>query len=397
MNPWIDLMAPEVRADPYPAYASLRRTGPCQVAPGGMWAISRHADVLAVLRDSRRFSSAGLAMSFRPPWLGRNPVADSLVMKDPPDHTRLRAVIAHAFAPPALARLEPRIRAMADELATAALQRGEFDFVAEFSSLLPVRVLGLLLGLDESLIARLQRWADDLLAIPAGQPTPERREQIRAGLAEMEQCFDALLTARRAAPGEDLTSDLVRAEQAGHIERHESMSFLFAMVPAGVETTVHLLGNAMVVLARHAHVCARVLADPGLLPALIEEVLRLEPPAHSSLRLATEDAELSGVQIPRHAVLVVLLAAALRDEDRFDHADEPLLDRDRTSHLPFGHGVHYCLGHLLARLEARLGLEALFSRIRGFDLHEPEVQWTQSLIARGPVSLSVRLRPRASR
>jgi cytochrome P450 len=397
MNPWIDLMAPEVRANPYPVYASLRRTGPCQVAPGGMWAISRHADVIAVLRDPRRFSSAGLAMSFQPPWLGRNPVADSLVMKDPPEHTRLRAVLAHAFAPPALGRLEPQIRVMAGELATGAMQRRDIDFVAEFSSLLPVRVLGLLLGLDESLTARLQRWADDLLAIPAGQPTPERRAQIRASLDEMEQCFDELLAARRATPGEDLISDLVRAEQAGHIEHHESMSFLFALIPAGVETTVHLLGNAMVVLARHAHVCAQVLADPGLLPALIEEVLRLEPPGHSSLRLATEDVELSGVRIPRHAVLVVLLAAALRDEDRFAHADEPVLDRDRASHLPFGHGVHYCLGHLLARLEARLGLEALFSRIRGFHLREPEVQWTQSLIARGPVSLPVRLEPRASR
>jgi cytochrome P450 len=281
-----------------------------------------------------------------------------------------------------------------------ALQRLDIDFVSEFSSLLPVRVLGLLLGLDESLTARLQRWADDLLAIPADQPTPPRREQIRASLDEMELCFEELLAARRAAPGEDLISDLVRAEQAGQIERHESLSFLFALIPAGVETTVHLLGNAMVVLARHTHVCARVLADPGLLPALIEEVLRLEPPAHSSLRLVTEDAEdteIGGVRIPRHAVLVVLLAAALRDEERFPHPDEPVLDRGRTSPLPFGHGVHYCPGHLLARLEARLGLEALFSRIRGYHLHEPEVTWTQSLIARGPVSLPVRLEPRASR
>jgi cytochrome P450 len=392
----IDLMAPEVRANPYPIYASLRRTGPCQVAPGGMWAISRHVDVITVLRDPRRFSSAGLAMSFQPPWLGRSPIVDSLVMKDPPDHTRLRAVIAHAFAPPALACLEPRIRAMADELATSALERQDIDFVAELSSLLPVRVLGMLFGLNESHTARLQRWADDLLAIPAGQPTPERREQIRASLEEMERCFEELLAARQAAPGEDLISDLVRAEQTGHIDRHESMSFLFALIPAGVETTVHLLGNTMVVLARHPQVCAQVLADPALIPALIEEVLRLEPPGHSSLRLAIEDTALAGVRIPRHAVLVVLLAAALRDEERFHHADQPLLDRDRTSHLPFGHGVHYCLGHLLARLEARLALEALFSRIRGFHLRELEVQWTQSLIARGPVSLPVRLEPRSN-
>lgn len=393
MHPLLDLMAPDVRANPYPLYATLRRRGPCQVAPGGMWAVARHADVVAVLRDPRRFSSAGLAASFVPPWLTRNPVSESLVMKDPPEHARLRDVIAHAFAPPALARLEPRIHAIAEELAAAVAARQDVDFVAEFSMLLPVRVLALLLGLDESLVPSLKRWAGDLLDIPAGQPTPARQDEIRASLIEMERCFEALLAERQAAPAEDLASDLVRAEQDGRITRRESMAFLFAMLPAGVETTVHLLGNTMVVLSRHAEARGRTLADRQQIPALIEEVLRFEPPAHSSLRLATDDTEIAAVPIPRHAVVVVLIAAALRDEDRFPRADEFLPGRDRAGHLPFGHGIHYCLGHLLARLEARLGLEALFSRIRDFDLRDPEPAWSRSLIARGPVSLPVRLQP----
>jgi len=393
MDRLLDLMAPDVRANPYPLYATLRRQGPCQIAPGGMWAVARYPDVVAVLRDPVRFSSTGLAASFVPPWLTRNPVSESLVMKDPPEHARLRDVIAHAFAPPALARLEPRIHALAEDLAAGIVERQDIDFVAEFSMQLPVRVLGMLLGLEEALIPRLKIWAGDLLDIPAGQPTPAREGEIRASLVEMERCFEALLAGRQAAPGEDLASDLVRAEQDGRIDRRESMAFLFALLPAGVETTVHLLGNTMVVLARHAQALARVLADRQLIPALLEEVLRFEPPAHSSLRLVTEETEIAGVRIPRHAVVVVLIAAALRDEDRFPRAGEFLLERDRTSNLPFGHGIHYCLGHLLARLEARLGLEALLSRIDGFDLCEPEPRWSRSLIARGPVSLPMRLQP----
>ena len=386
----LNLMTPEVRANPYPLYAELRRRAVCQVEPGGMWAVSRYDDVVTVLKDARRFSSAGLGQSFRPPWLERNPTADSLVMKDPPDHTRLRAMVSRAFSGAALSRWESNIRAIAEELAESAVRRREVDFVADFALPLPARVLNLFFGLEPAMALRLKHWADDLVSIPASQPSPQRQEEIRHSLQEMERCFSALIEQRRAHPGDDLVSELLRGESLSH---EELLSFLFGLVPAGVETTVYLLANTMVVLSEHPRELERVRENPALIPRLVEEVLRFEPPGQSSLRLTTEDVELSGVTIPRGSVVVALVAAAMRDESRFPQADRFLLERESQSTLAFGHGPHYCLGAMLARMEARLGLEALFSRIRGFSLQRKDLDWSQSIIARGPRSLPLVLEP----
>jgi hypothetical protein len=393
MDSPLHLMSPEVRANPYPLYAELRRTGIRQVEPGGMWAVSRYDDVVAVLKDPRRFSSEGLGQAFLPPWLPRNPVAQSLVMKDPPAHTRLRGRVSRAFGPAALAVLEPRIRAIAEQLAERLVHHeGEVDFMAEFAQRLPVGVLGLLFGLDPTQYPRLKERADDLISLPAGRHSPEEQARIRESLASLERTFDELIESRRAALGDDLVSELIRPDADGSLLSHEELlSFLFSLLPAGIETTVYLLANTMVVLTDHPRERAQVLADRRLIPRVLEEVLRYEPSGHSSLRVVTEDTELSGVRLPRGAMVVVLMAAALRDERQFPQADRFLLDRDRPSHMAFGHGVHYCLGAQLAKLEARLGLEALFSRVRDFSRPARELQWNPSLIARGPLVLPLRL------
>lgn len=392
----MDLMTPDARANPYPLYAELRQSGIRQVEPGGMWAVSRYDDVLAVMKDPRRFSSAGLGQGFLPPWLPRNPVTESLVMKDPPVHTRLRARVSRAFSPPALAVLEPRIRALSHELSEQLIrQEGPVDFMAHFAQRLPVSVLGLIFGLEPAQYPRLKEWADDLVNLPAGRHSLEEQLRVRQSLASLERCFEELLHARRQSPGDDLISELLRPDSEGSTLSHdELMSFLFALLPAGVETTVYLLANTLVVLSEHPEQRARVLADPSLLPRLLDEVLRFEPPGHSSLRLVTEDTEFSGVRMPRGSIVLVLLASALRDERQFPEAERFLMDRERASHLAFGHGIHYCLGALLARLEARLGLEALFSRLQDFSRASPELHWSPSLIARGPLVLPLHLIPR---
>ena len=392
MNSPLNLMAPEVRANPYPLYARLRREPVCQVEPGGMWAVSRYDDVVAVLKDTRRFSSMGLGRSFLPPWLERNPVAHSLVMKDPPEHTRLRGLVSRAFSGTALQRLEARVRAIAEELAEDMVRQREVDVVAAFSLRLPARVLNLFFGLDPALWPRMRRWAEDLLSIPASQPTLERQREIRQSLVEMEECFQGLIASRRAEPGDELVSELLRAEG---LTDDELMSFLFSLLPAGFETTAHLLSNTLLVLTQHPHEAARVLEEPRLISPLIDEVLRYESPAQSSLRVTTEEVEVGGVRLPPGAVVAVLLGSALRDEQRFPEADRFRLDREGSSQLSFGHGIHFCLGALLARMEARLGLEALFSRIRGVRLTQHEVRWSQSIIARGPLALPVVLLSRS--
>jgi cytochrome P450 len=392
----LDLMTPEARANPYPLYAELRRTGIRQVEPGGMWAVSRYDDVVAVMKDPRRFSSAGLGQGFLPPWLPRNPVTESLVMKDPPAHTRLRGRVSRAFGPAALSALEPRIRALSEELAEGLVRHeGPVDFMAHFAQRLPVSVLGLLFGLEPAQYPWLKEWADDLVNLPAGRHSPEEQLRVRESLASLERCFEELIHARRLAPGADLISELLRPDADGSLLSHdELMSFLFALLPAGVETTVYLLANTMAVLSERPEDRARVLSNRSLLPQLLEEVLRFEPPGHSSLRMVTEETQLAGVHLPRGAIVLVLLASALRDEDHFPQADRFLMGRERASHLAFGHGVHYCLGAMLARLEARLGLEALFSRLQDFSRASPELHWSPSLIARGPLALPLQLLPR---
>lgn len=316
-------------------------------------------------------------------------MAQSLVMKDPPSHTRLRGRVSRAFGPAALAVLEPRIRALADQLAEQLVRHeGEVDFMAGFAQRLPVGVLGLLFGLDPAQYPRLEDWADDLISLPAGRHSPEEQARIRESLASLERCFEELLASRRAALGDDLVSELIRPDADGDALSHEELiSFLFSLLPAGIETTVYLMANTLVVLSEHPEERAQVLADRRLIPRVLDEVLRYEPSGHSSLRIVTEDTELSGVRLPRGARVVVLLAAALRDEREFPQADRFLLNRERPSHLAFGHGVHYCLGALLAKLEARLGLEALFSRVRDFSRPAGELPWNPSLIARGPRAL----------
>jgi hypothetical protein len=395
MQRTLDLMTPEVRANPYPLYAELRRTGIRQVEPGGLWAVSRYDDVVAVMKDPRRFSSAGLAQSFLPPWLPRNPITESLVMKDPPVHARLRGRVSRAFAPAAISALEPRIRTLADSLAEQLLRHeGPVDFMAEFALRLPISVLGLILGMEPEQYPLLKQWADDLINLPAGRQSPEEQVRVRESLASLERCVEELIEARRRIPRNDLVSELLGPDADGSVLSHdELMSFLFALLPAGVETTVYLLANTLVVLSERPEERARVLADRSLIPRLIEEVLRYEPPGHSSLRLVTEETEVAGVRLPRGAIVVVLMASALRDEGHFPQADQFLMNRERSSHLAFGHGVHYCLGALLARLEARLGLEALFCRIQNFSRASGELTWSPSLIARGPLALPLHLEP----
>jgi hypothetical protein len=396
MNPTLDLMTPEARANPYPLYAQLRRSGIRQVEPGGMWAVSRYDDVVSVMKDPRRFSSAGLAQGFLPSWLSRNPITESLVMKDPPAHSRLRGRVSRAFGPAALSAMEPRIRALSESLAEQLVRHeGPVDFMEHFALRLPVGVLGMLYGLEPAQYPRLKDWADDLVNLPAGRHSLEEQLRVRESLTSLERCFEELIHARRQSPGDDLISELLRPDTDGSLLSHdELMSFLFALLPAGVETTVYLLANTMVVLSERPEERARVLSNQSLLPSLLEEVLRFEPPGHSSLRMVTEDTELGGARLPRGSIVLVLLASALRDEAHFPQPDHFLLGRERASHLAFGHGIHYCLGALLARLEARLGLEALFSRLQDFSRASAELHWSPSIIARGPLALPLQLSPR---
>jgi len=392
----VNLMSPEVRANPYPFYAELRKNAPVsQVEPGGMWAVTRYDDVVTVCKDATLFSCAGLANTTEQSWLQDNPLGESLIFLDPPQHGRLKTLVTRAFGPAVVTRLEPHMRALAAELTNGLVERRSVDFVEAFSVPMPARVIAPLLGLDQSLHSRFMRWAHDLTSGPATRPDDvERQAQIRATVVEMKAYLGEVLESRRRTATGDLVSDLVRTQINGEsLTDRELMGFLFVLLVAGLDTTVHLLSHSVRVLMEHPDVLARLRAEPALIPKFIEELLRYEPPVHGMVRLTTADVTLGGVHLPKYSPLVALVGSATRDEAYHPDGDRFNLDRTGQTSMPFGHGAHFCIGSHLAKMEARVTLEAMLPRIKGFAPGAGPVEWNMSMIVRGPTRLPVEIQP----
>jgi cytochrome P450 len=397
MSNRLNLMAPEIRDNPYPVFAELRRNAPvCQVEPGGLWAVSRYEDVVHVLKTHQSFSSEGLRLTTEPAWLGRsNPLNDSILFMDPPKHGRLRALVSRAFTPAALARLEPALRAQAEELVTGLLNRRSVDFVENFAMPVPASVIGSLLGMDPSLHSRFKSWANDIVAI--GGTAPDNlpmQEQCRRTVEEMVTYLQQVLNSRRTALREDMLSELIQARIDGEsLTNEELLGFLVLLLLAGLETTANLLSHSARMLAAHPDMMARLRADPSLIPRFIEEVLRYEPPVQASLRVCTEDVVLGGVHLPRGSAVLALQGSATHDERHFPDPERFDIDREGPQNLPFGHGIHFCLGAPLARLEARVALEVLLARVGRMELRTERIDWAPSLTIRGVRTLPVEVWP----
>ncbi|KYG10455.1 cytochrome [Sorangium cellulosum] len=383
MSHRLNLLSPELRANPYPFYAELRRSAPvCQVEPGGLWALSRYDDVAFALKNTELFSAQGGRVAVLPPWLDRNPMADSLLLMDPPEHTRTRALVSRAFSTRVIPRIEPVLRAVTREFVERLTPGRELDFHAELAMPIPAAAIADLLGLDPALRAHFQRWTADFVATAAA--TPEMRPGIRATIVELERYLLEVIAARRAAPRDDLVSDLLAARLDGvALTEHELVSFLFVLLAAGFESTTHLLNAALALLMDHPEVYARIRADPALIPAFLEEALRFEPPAQIALRQAKADVEIRGVTVPAGAFVAALIGSANRDERVFPDPDRFDIDRERQVGLSFGHGVHFCLGAALARAEAKIGLEVLASLPGRFERAGRAPEWNLSLLMRG--------------
>ncbi|AKJ05915.1 cytochrome P450 [Archangium gephyra] len=396
MSSRVNLLAPEVRANPYPVFAELRRNAPVsQVDPGGLWAVTRYADAAAVLKNPQLFASEGFRQAYRPAWFSDYPMADSMLVMDPPHHTRLRALVNRAFGPPVLTRLEPRIRQFVEQLAAGLPTGRSVDFAEEWSVRIPLIVMADLLGLSPEVHPRLKRWADTFGSFTGiGPNDTERQEHMRATVAEARQHFQQVLEERRREPRDDLMSDLLRARVDGEaLTDAELMGFMFLLVVAGMETTVHLMNHSAIRFRDEPELMGRLRADHSLIPRFVEEILRYEPPVHGIFRVTTQETELGGVRLPKGARMLVVLCSANRDEAQFPGADRFNLDRPGPQNLPFGHGIHFCLGAQLARLEARLGTEALVTRFSRLSPGEGPVRWNTSLVVRGPLSLPLVAHP----
>ncbi len=325
--------------------------------------------------------------------------AQHMLSVDPPDHTRLRRLAAGAFRRARLEALEPRIRAIVagllDDLETLGAQQGPVDLIAGFARPMPFAVLGELLGIEPDDQRRLSAWFDTLLAPhPDTEPPPEAVAASDAVTGYLE----ALVDHQWDSPGDDLAGDLVRACREGQLTRQELLSTIFQLVVAGHDTTASLIGNGTVLLLAHPDQRDALVADPGLVPQAVEEMLRIDPPAHhATFRYALREVTIAGVAVPEGVQVLVNLAAGGRDPARNDRPDDFDVRRTGGAHVAFGHGVHHCLGAPLARLEAEIAFAELVRRFPGMQLAvaPEELRWGHGdgVVLRGLTVLPVLLRP----
>jgi len=376
-----DPFDPGVIADPYPWYAELRAGSPVRfVEQHGVWAVSRYADVLHVLRDPATYSSAPMAA-------GMGPALDTLISQsaqsggfrwllsaDPPDHTALRRMVSKPFVPRVIAELERRIDEIANDLVDELVKAEAPDLVRDLAFPLPVIVIAELLGIPPERREDFKRWSNAIVDILT--PTGPSIDSLTAGM-EMHQFFLGMVEERTASPGDDLISGLINPE----LTVGEIVLFCVLLLIAGNETTTNLLGN----FARSALGQVR---DAAALPAAIEEVLRYDSPVQMIYRVTTTPTTLAGVDLAAGATVLVLLGSANRDETVFDRPEELRLDRSPNEHVAFGNGTHFCLGAPLARLEARVALRTLLDRAPNLRISGPLVA-TENAMLRGLLSIPV--------
>ncbi|PRP93531.1 cytochrome P450 [Enhygromyxa salina] len=387
----INLFDPAVRRDPYPTYAALRDAPVQQVGPIGAWAVTRYADVQYVLRHPELFTSTAFEAILRPAWLPHSPVADSILAKDGPEHSKLRALVTKAFTPKSIAALGPRVTQLATEFAEAMRGRERLDFISAFATPFPASVIAEILGLDPALHQRFETWSDHITSITPLEPPQAFADAIRSTIAEMERYLCDVIAARRADPQDDIVTTLLHAEIDGDtLSDADILGMMFILLPAGFETTRHLLANAMLAFIERPSDYAALRSDPSLIPGFIEELLRHDTSVQSVVRVTTRAVEIGGTRIEAGAMVMMLIGASGRDPSEFEDPERFDLRREGTTSLAFGHGVHFCLGAALARLEARVGIEALIARFAGFELDATELQWNLSPTVRGPVRLPIR-------
>jgi cytochrome P450 len=378
-------LAPDVRRDPYPYYAALRRDNPVYrvEALGGAYAISRYEDVLFAVTRHDLISSAGFSgtnIDGRP--------AKMMIFTDPPDHTRLRNLVNRGFTPKMIADLEPRIRQITRELVDGIAAAGTTDLIADLAMPLPVTIIAEILGVDPAHKEDFKRWSDWIVLDFFGQITEAQQPQYESDMETFKQYFQRVVEDRRTLPRADLISGLVRAEtEQQALTADEVLVFIVLLLVAGNETTTNLLGNAVLALLDHPDELEKVRADRALVPKLVEEALRYDAPVQFLLRRATQDVELAGTVIPRDAMVLALFASANRDERRFPDPDCFDVTRDAQGHLAFGHGIHFCLGAPLARLEAAIALEEIIDRLPDARRAEETIEFIDAPFLRGPKRL----------
>ncbi|HEY7199614.1 MAG TPA: cytochrome P450 [Candidatus Dormibacteraeota bacterium] len=385
---------PAVMADPYPYYRLMREGDP--VHWNGTirtWFLTRHADVSELMRDDRRFSADRTRSErYVPPPPERARGARSMLVVDPPDHTRLRNLVNKAFTPRMVEQLRPRIESISADLLDRLAGEGETDLVAQFAYPLPVIVIAEMLGVPARDRMRFQEWSAVLIRGLDPFVDAETLERVFDAREALNDYLNGIIAERRRQPAADLITGLIAAEEEGDALGHgELVAMCNLLLVAGHETTVSLIAGGTLALLRHPDQLDRLRREPPLARTAVEELLRFVPPVQWTGRVAMEELEIGDRRISPGQSVVGILAAANRDPEVFPDPDRLDLGRDPNPHVAFGRGIHFCLGAPLARLEAQIALPMLLARfpaLREAGTPEPRPTWNLRGLARLPVALS---------
>ena len=407
----LELFDSDFIRDPHPTLAPLREQSPAHLVatPNGLktWLVTRYDDAKALLTDPRvskdmrvgyglvpqNFVDLEKQAHFQAQRGTRKQFATELsttmLDSDPPDHTRLRRLVAKAFTMRQVEALRPRITELVTELLDAIEAQDEVDLMDALSFPVPFTVICWLLGVPPSDRDQFRRWSN---LLTSGQGTEEALDASQ----DMVVYLRALITDKRENPAEDMLSALIEATDEGDkLDEIELISMAFLLLVAGHETTVNLLNTATLALLTHPDQRALLEADPGLWDSALDEFLRIDAPlANATWRFTLEPIQLGDVLIPKGEFITISLSAAGRDPKRYANPDRVDITRKNSGHLAFGHGIHHCIGAPLARLEGRIVLAELFRRFPGLSLATPkgELSWRPSFNLRGLACLPVRLR-----
>ena len=373
-------LSDEVARDPYAVYRRLRDRDPIhRMRLIDAWVLTRYEDADAVLRDHKRFSAEGRRFHD----VGLTTMLDI----DPPDHTRLRALVSRAFTPRSVRSWHGRVQAIADRLLDAVADHDRFDLIAALGYPLPVTVIADMLGVPAEDMDRFEGWSNDIALIVEPILTPAQIEAVRRATEGLFAYFETIVEARQREPREDIVSALLAAEEEGDkLTREELLSTMLLILVAGNETTRNLIGNGMLALLRHPQELQRLRDAPDLLEPAVDELLRYDSPVQLDGRVVREDLELGGKRLRAGQKVIALLGAANRDPAAFENPEALDVGRVGKSHLSFGRGIHHCLGASLALLEARIAFRGLLDRFPSIRL-AAEPRYRDGIVLRGVESL----------
>jgi pimeloyl-[acyl-carrier protein] synthase len=384
-------LVPQFRSDPYPIYRLYREEDPVHWNGSadhaqGAWCVFRHQDVIAALKSTSLGKST---KPIAPEPLGRL-LGQWMLLRNPPDHTRLRGLVNTAFTPQVVERSHQSVQEVADFLLAEVQADGEMDVIRHYASALPLIVIADLLGIPRGDRAQFRTWSIDLGFVLDVAPSRDAVARATRSTLELTEYLRRIVAERRVRPRQDLMSVLIEAEENGdRLTEDELLAMCVLLLGAGHETTVNLIGNGVLALLQHPDQLARLRDDPSIAEDAVEELLRYDSSVQMVFREALDDVQLGGKIIRRGEAVTIFLGSANRDPAQFADPDRLVLTRGRTRHIGFGMGIHFCLGAPLARLEAQIAFQTLLRTMPCLKLQPGWLTWRAGLVFHGLEALPV--------